>query len=103
MFKYEQIGEELKARTQVKTTDYGYITAAKITSPDLYELLKLYYSNAKHYCDPVYYPSIDGIYEGEDWYFLEGEPADLLGPSTYHLESLTRKKKKFEKFCTQFD
>lgn len=103
MFKYEEIGEELKAQTQVKTTNYGYITAAKITSPALYELLKLYYSNAKHSCDYNYYPYIDGIYEGEDWYFLEGEPANLLGPSTYRLESLTYKKNQFAKFCAQFD
>lgn len=103
MFKYEAIGEELKAQTQVKTTNYGYITAEKITSPALYELLKFYYSNAKHYCDSIYYPYIDGIYEGEDWYFLEGEPANLLGPSTYRLESLTYKKNQFAKFCAQFD
>lgn len=103
MFKYEEIGEELKAQTQVKITDYGYITAAKITSPALYELLKLYYSNANHPCGSNYYPYIDGSYEGVDWYFLEGHDGDREGPSTYHLESLTYKKNQFAQFCAQFD
>lgn len=103
MFKYEKIGEELKAQTQVKTTKYGYITAAKITSPALYELLKAYYAEAKQPCGFYDYPFIDGTYEGEDWYFFEGQPADRDGPSTYHLESLTHKKRIFAQFCAQFD
>ena len=99
MFTYEQIGEELKARTQVKTNNYDYIIAAKITTPALYSVLKYYYSAAKN----INRDDIDGHYEGEDWYFFEGYAGDQFGPSTYHLESLTHKKKKFEKFCAQFD
>lgn len=100
MFKYEEIGEELKAQTQVKTTDYGYITAAKITSPALYELLKFYYSAMVD----VNCRDIEGKYEGEDWYFFEGYGGDRFGPSTYHLESLTHKKNQFMQFFyAQFD
>lgn len=99
MFKYESIGEELKAQTQVKTTDYGYITAAKITSPALYTLLKLYYSAANN----INCRDIEGEYESEDWYFFEGQAGDQFGPSTYHLESLTHKKNQFVQFCAQFD
>ena len=99
MFKYEAIGEELKSQTQVKTTDYGYITAAKITTPALYTMLKYYYGAAKNICCD----DIEGKYEGEDWYFFEGHAGDQFGPSTYRLESLTYKKNQFAKFCSQFD
>lgn len=76
MFKYEAIGEELKLQIQVKTTDYGYITAAKITTPALYTMLKCYYSAAKN----ISCGDIEGEYEGEDWYFFEGHAADQFGP-----------------------
>lgn len=103
MFKYEEIEEKLKAQTQVKTTDYGYITAAKITSPELYNLLRLYYSNAIRCCDSYYYPYVAGEYEGEDWYIFEGRSGDQFSSPTYRLESLTYKKNQFAKFCAQFD
>lgn len=99
MFRYEAIGEELKAQTQVKTTDYDYINAAKITTPALYTMLKCYYSAAKN----INCGDIKGEYEGEDWYFFEGHCGDQFGPSTYHLESLTHKKNQFAQFCAQFD
>ena len=101
MFRFKILGTELAQQTHIKTNHWGSITAAKITSPELYELLKSYYKAAKS--PPQYEIYIDGEYEGDDWYMLEGEAGDRDSPSTWRLESLSYKKKQFEEFCAQFE
>lgn len=100
MYKFQEIGIEiLKKGIPYKADEYGYIVAAKPNSLEAYNLLKEYYAAAKSSSySSLSISDIDGEFEGEDWYFFEGEPADRDGPSTYHLESLTYKKKQFEQF-----
>ena len=102
MFKYEKIAIELKRLIPVKENYAGYITAAKPYSPETFQLLKEYYAAAKGTCFSE--PTIFGKYEGEDWYFLEGDNnPNYEGPSVgYYLESLTHKRKVFEEFCATF-
>ena len=105
MWQFEALQEEMKARGIKLKVDNYIVTAAKASNEEDYELIKAYYKSAKS--SSCYYNSytieIDGEYEGPDWYFFEGSPADRWGPSTYHLESLTHKKKMFEEFVRGFE
>lgn len=105
MFNYEKVGLTLKERDVIiKEDKYGYFTAVKVFCEEDYQLLKLYYAEAYSSCwsrTPV--SEIAGEYEGPDWYFFEGSPGDRYGPSSYRLESLSFKKKKFEEFCAQYE
>ena len=105
MFNYQEIGITLKNRDViVKENEWGYLTAVKVFCEEDYQLLKLYYAEAKSSCwSRISIDEIAGEYEGPDWYFLEGRPADREGPSTYRLESLSFKKRKFKEFCMQYD
>ena len=104
MFRFQEIGIEiLKTGIPYKANEYGNIIAAKPNSLETYNLLKEYHAAAKSSCySSLSISDIDGEFEGEDWYFFEGEPGDQYGPSTYRLESLTHKKKVFAAFCEQF-
>lgn len=107
MYDFEKIGLILKDHgVKVKETDYGYFTAAKVCCEEDYELLKKYYSAAKTYGCGAWYsysPTFRGKYEGPDWYFPEGSAGDRDSPETYRLESLTFKKKEFERFCKEYE
>ena len=98
MTKFYELLEKVMAAMETKTDDWGCVTEAFVTSEKDFELLSEYHSCANDTQD------IDkNYYRGTpDWYFFEGDPGDMYGPSTYCFETLTEKKEAFEQLIAKY-
>ena len=101
---FDDLLEKTKSILRTKTNEFGIVKSAFVTSEEDFKLLTLYFGYAKGSCGHSVQNEFDKCYYRgtPDWYFLEGEPADRDGPSTWHFETLTEKKEKFQKFVEEY-
>lgn len=106
MWKFEEIGNQIKEKCKYKISERGSIYAVRCKSQYDFELMRSYYVDAYTSCHSFYPVEIKGEYTGEDWYFIEKCEIDrgMEGHETkYWFETLSQKKAKFEKFLAEYE
>lgn len=105
MNRYHEALEKVKTTIECKYNDFGSPTAYHIHNEDEYRLVLECVNLGHMSCyDYIYHYNYD--YKGADWYFFKHDRMNngMDGTiSNYWQETLTEKKKKFEKFCKQFE
>lgn len=104
MNEYMRLLEIVENEMEIRKDSFGSVIAAKIHNNEEFDLMVSFWAAAYSSCFAR--EKINGIFVGEDWYFIESQTTDygMEGKSTtYFTQTLTEKKQKFSEFCRKFD
>ena len=103
---YDELRNELKQKFKYKEEKYGGIVAVFCNTQEEFDFVKYFYRRA-HSPSCIRYDLVEvgGDYDVSDWYFCEHQDIDYgMGAkdTKYWMESLAKKKRRFDKFCSEY-